>query len=265
MGKKTYFISDLHLGIDGESTSLEREKKFVRWMDMHKHSAEALYLVGDIFDYWYEYKSTIPKGYSRLLASLRAWRDAGIPIYLFTGNHDMWMFEYFEKEYDIPIFRTPITIDIYGYKIMVGHGDGLGPGDYGYKCIKALFANKFCQALFRWLHPDLGLPIMRFFSHKSRTYTEDDTHFSNAENEMLCVYTESVLQKVHYDYFIFGHRHLPIKHILSNDRSIYFNLGEWLYAYSYVTCDESGCRLQFFESKYNKVFGRQSISSSHVN
>ncbi|NNF35008.1 MAG: UDP-2,3-diacylglucosamine diphosphatase, partial [Saprospiraceae bacterium] len=165
---KTYFASDFHLGLDVSISSLEREKKIVRWMDGIKNDAKAIYLVGDVFDYWFEYGTVIPKGYTRLLGKLAELRDIGIPIYFFIGNHDMWMFRYLDEEMGIPIYRQPIQREIDGKKFFIGHGDGLGPGDHGYKFIKSIFSNRFCQWLFARIHPNLGIRIMKYVSGRSR-------------------------------------------------------------------------------------------------
>ena len=138
--QKVYFASDFHLGIDGRLTSGEREKQIVRWLEYIREDAAAIYLVGDVFDFWFEYTTVVPKGYVRLLGKLAELRDQGIPIYFFTGNHDMWIFRYFEEEMGIPTYRKPIRREIMGKQFLIGHGDGLGPGDYGYKRIKKVFA-----------------------------------------------------------------------------------------------------------------------------
>jgi len=154
--KKVYFASDFHLGIDARLSSREREKQLVRWLEQIRKDAYSIYLVGDVFDFWFEYKTVVPKGYVRLLGKLAELRDEGIPIYFFTGNHDMWMFSYFEEELGIPIYREPIVREIMGKTFFIGHGDGLGPGDHGYKFIKRVFANPVCQWLFERLHPKIG-------------------------------------------------------------------------------------------------------------
>ena len=135
-GKKIYFASDFHLGVPDHEASLAREKRIIRWLDHVKGDAHSIYLLGDIFDFWFEYKQAIPKGFVRLLGKLAELRDTGMPIYFFTGNHDMWMFDYFPKELGIPIYREPIELVIENHKLMIGHGDGLGPGDTSYKILK---------------------------------------------------------------------------------------------------------------------------------
>ncbi|MBK9737558.1 MAG: UDP-2,3-diacylglucosamine diphosphatase [Saprospiraceae bacterium] len=255
MSKKVYFVSDFHLGVDALQTSLEREKKIIRWMDDMQDDMSELYLVGDVFDHWFEYKKVVPKGYVRLLGKLAEMRDDGIPISFFTGNHDMWMFRYFEDEFGIPIIRQPITKQIGNKTFLIGHGDGLGPADYGYKCIKSIFNNKICQSAFGALHPTIGLGLMKYFSVKSRQYTGDEDPFSDPNKEWLVVFAEAELKKTNIDYFIFGHRHLPIDYTLSNKKSRYINLGEWMYASSYGVFDGNDMQLKFYHSEYDHVYG----------
>ncbi len=252
--KKWYFASDFHLGVDARLTSREREKQIVRWLEQIRHDAAAIYLVGDVFDFWYEYRTAIPKGYSRLLGKLAELRDDDIPIYFFTGNHDMWMFRYLDDEMGIPIYRKPIVEEIAGKQFFIGHGDGLGPGDYGYKFIKKIFANKFCQWLFRWLHPDIGIGLANFWSGRSRDHQDPaEEHFLGEEKEWLLAYCKRKLETISADFFIFGHRHLPIDYTLNATGSRYINLGEWLHFNSYAVFDGEQLRLAFFETEPVRV------------
>ncbi len=155
--KKIFFASDFHLGVPDHNSSIQREKRIVAWLNQIKDEAHSIYLLGDIFDFWFEYKRAIPKGFIRLQGKLAELRDAGIPIYFFTGNHDMWMFDYFPKELDIPVFRSPIVLEHNNQRLLVGHGDGLGPGDNMYKLLKKVFNNSICQWLFARIHPNLGI------------------------------------------------------------------------------------------------------------
>lgn len=255
MTKKIFFVSDFHLGIDALQTSSEREKKIVRWLNSVEDQIEELYLVGDVFDYWFEYKRSIPKGYIRLLGKLAELRDKGVPIYFFNGNHDMWMFRYLEDEMEIPIYREPVTRILKGKKFFIGHGDGLGPGDKGYKFIKKIFSNKFCQWAFGLLHPDIGLALMRFFSAKSRMYMGDEDPFKDPGREWLVQFCEDHLKNHVIDYYIFGHRHLPIYFTLSDGKSKYINLGEWMFASSYGEWDGIEFKLKFYESEINTIYG----------
>ncbi|MDZ4748134.1 MAG: UDP-2,3-diacylglucosamine diphosphatase [Saprospiraceae bacterium] len=244
--KKTYFASDFHLGIDGAQTSVEREKLIVEWLDAAAPDMQTLYLVGDIWDYWFEYGQVIPKGYSRILGCIGRLRDAGIPIYYFTGNHDMWMFRYLTEEFGIPIYRKAVTHTIDGKKFYIGHGDGLGPGDHGYKMIKKIFANPVSQWLFARIHPNTGLRLMKFFSGTSRQHTEIE-NFLVPEKEWLIQYAREVLQKEDIDYFVFGHRHLPIEFDLGIKGAKYFNLGDWLKYNSYAVWDGTSLHLSYYK------------------
>lgn len=247
MGKKIFFASDFHLGTDARLSSKERESNIVRWLTTIQDDAAEIYLVGDIFDYWFEYKTAIPRGFSSFLAKLSELRALNIPIYFFTGNHDMWMFDYFESEYGIPIYRAPITKKLQGKRYLIGHGDGLGPKDHGYKLIKKVFSNKLCQWCYARLHPNFGLWVMKKFSHTSRDAGGDDAIFYGREREMLVQYSESKYQEDPLDAFIFGHRHLPLCVSIANGKSIYWNLGDWTEYQSYGVIEDGVFSLRYFE------------------
>lgn len=249
--KKTYFASDFHLGVDARLTSLERERQICRWLDVIAEDAEAIYLVGDIFDYWFEYKMVIPKGFTRLLGKLATLRDNGIEIYFFTGNHDMWMFRYLTDEMDIPIYREPIVKYINGKKFFIAHGDGIGAGDYGYKVMKKIFNNRICQWLFSQIHPSIGLGLMRFFSRKSKeSHVEvvENTFYGETGEWFIAFVNERLKVESDIDFFIFGHRHLAIDWTLHNGHSRYINLGEWLNLNTYAVFDGEQLSLQTFEN-----------------
>lgn len=246
-GKKIYFLSDFHLGAPDYEQSLKREKKLVQFLDIISKDAGAIFIVGDLFDFWYEYRSVVPKGYVRLLGKLATLTDSGIPIYFFVGNHDMWMNGYFEKELNIPVYFREMPFEFNGKKFLIGHGDGLGPGDHGYKFIKKIFRNRFCQWLFGIIHPTLGIGLANYMSRKSRAATgQTDEHFLGEENEWLIVYCKEVLQQQHFDYFVFGHRHLPIDFALPGG-SRYINLGDWLRYDSYAVFDGSQFELKYYQ------------------
>ena len=238
---KIYFASDLHLGVPNREKSLVREKLFVQWLDEIKNDAEAIYLVGDIFDFWYEYKKAVPKGYVRLLGKLAEISDSGIPIHIFTGNHDMWLFDYLEDEINAHIYREPIEISMKGKRFFISHGDGLGPGDNGYKLIKKIFKNKLCQWLFERIHPNLGISIAQYWSKKSRIANGEKDESYYGEKEWLTQFCKEKMKTIEVDYFIFGHRHLPLEVDLGNN-TIYINLGEWVNYKSYAVFD--GKRLE---------------------
>ena len=245
-GKKIYFASDFHLGVPDYQSSLKREKKIVRWLDKIKFDAEGIYLVGDIFDFWFEYKTVVPKYHVRLLGKLAELTDSGIEIKVFTGNHDMWLFDYFEKELNIPIIRKPVLIELQGKKLMIGHGDGLGPGDKGYKFIKKIFSNKVCQWLFARLHPNFAIGLANYWSRKSRGANAEKEEYLGDENEWLLIYAqEKIVENPDIDYFIFGHRHLPLD-ITVHEKARYINLGEWINFCSYATLYNGEINLEYF-------------------
>jgi UDP-2,3-diacylglucosamine hydrolase len=247
-GKKIYFLSDFHLGAPDFESSLVREKKVVGFLDSIKQDAAEIFIVGDIFDFWYEYKAVVPKGYTRLLGKLAELTDSGIKVHVFVGNHDMWMSGYFEKELNIPVYHEPKVFERNGKQFYIGHGDGLGPGDKGYKFIKKIFRSPLCQWLFGQLHPTWGIGLANYFSRKSREKTGSaDQHFLGEDNEWLIIYSKEVLRQQHFDYFIFGHRHYPIDFKLS-DTSRYINLGDWIRTFTYASFD--GTDVQLHEWKH---------------
>jgi UDP-2,3-diacylglucosamine hydrolase len=247
--KKTFFASDFHLGVDARLTSAERERQLVRWLDMAAPEAEAIYLVGDLFEFWFEYKTVIPKGFSRLFGKLAELRDGGLPVHVFTGNHDLWMFGYFEQEFGIPVYRRPIQCEIGGKRFFIGHGDGLGPNDKGYKRMKKVFTHPFSQWLFGWFHPDLGTRLANFSSQKSRQATPPaERDWLGDDKEWLLQYCLRKIERgTEPDYFIFGHRHLPVDWRLPNGHSRYLNLGDWLHHNSYAVFDGEDVEIRFFE------------------
>ena len=244
-GKKVYFLSDFHLGVPNHASSLEREKRIVSFLEQCRKDAAMIFVVGDLFDFWFEYRTVVPKGYVRILGKLAELTDSGIPIHFFVGNHDMWMSGYFEKELNIPVFFENQTYVFNDKTFLIGHGDGLGPGDYGYKFIKKIFRNPICKLLFGLLPPYFGISLANYLSKGSRTITgSSDEQFLGEEKEWLVVYCKEQLQQLHFDYFIFGHRHLPIDMKL-NEKSRYINLGDWIRYNSYGEFDGSELHLKY--------------------
>lgn len=247
-GKKVYFASDNHLGAPDSIKSLPREKRFVKWLDEIKDDAAAIFLLGDLFDFWFEYKTVVPKGFTRTLGKLAEITDNGIPIFYFVGNHDLWMNGYFENELNIPVFHKPQEFRIGGSTFFIGHGDGLGPGDKGYKRMKKLFTNPVAKWFFRWLHPDLGVRIAQYFSIKNKLISGDeDIRFLGEDKEWLVQYAKRKLETKHTDYFIFGHRHLPLDIDLGHT-STYINLGDWINYFTYGVFDGKKLDLKKFEA-----------------
>ncbi len=246
-GKKIYFASDFHLGVPDYESSLAREKKVVKWLDEIKSDAEEIYLLGDVFDFWFEYKTVVPRGYVRLLGKIAELTDKGIIVHYFTGNHDMWTFDYLSKELNVKIYREPIEKEYNGKQFYIGHGDGLGPGDHGYKFIKKVFSSKISQWMFARLHPNAGIGLAEYFSKKSRVATGiSDEKFLGEEKEWLIIHSKELLQKKHFDYLIFGHRHLPLDFPI-NGKSRYINLGDWIRYFSYGVFDGKEFELRYFK------------------
>lgn len=245
--KKIYFLSDFHLGTPNAAASLQREKIIVAFLDSIKQDAEEVFLVGDMFDFWFEYRTVVPKGFVRLLGKLAELSDRGIKLHFFAGNHDMWVHNYFQKELNMKVYFEPAKFEFNGKRFLVGHGDGQGPGDHSYKFLKKIFRNPVCQWLFGILPPAIGMGIANYFSRKSRQSDKSaEEKFLGEEKEWLITYCRKTLQKEHFDYFIFGHRHLPIDFPLTVN-SRYFNLGDWINFKSYAVFDGNAVSLNYYK------------------
>lgn len=243
-GKKIYFSSDNHLGAPTKKESKERELRFIAWLEEIKKDAHAIFLLGDLFDFWFEYKEVVPKGFVRTLGKLTEIRDQGIEIHFFVGNHDLWMNGYFEEELGITVYQQPKEFQINGKSFFVGHGDGLGPNDKGYKRMKKVFTNPLSKWLFRWLHPDIGVRLAKHLSVKNKLISgEEDAIFLGEKKEWLVLYCKRKLNQRHRDYFIFGHRHLPLE-IDLGDNSTYLNTGDWITHYTYADFDGEKLQLK---------------------
>jgi len=242
---KIYFASDFHFGVPDHLLSREREDLVVNWLEEIRTDATEIYLMGDIFDFWFEYASVIPKGFIRFQGKLAELADSGIKITLFKGNHDMWMFDYFVKELGIQIISDELVLERNGKKFYLHHGDGLGPGDAKYKILKKIFRSGFCQWLFARIHPNLGVGIARKWSKQSRLQSKQKEEFTDIDKEWLVSYSKELLLKEHFDYLIFGHRHLPLDIQLGDSR--YINLGEWMNFNSYAVFDGENLELRYFK------------------
>jgi UDP-2,3-diacylglucosamine hydrolase len=242
---KLYFASDVHLGALGYASSREREDRFVRWLDSIKEDAAEVFLVGDIFDFWFEYKTVVPKGYLRLFGKLAELTDAGIKLYFFKGNHDMWMYDYFVQEFQATIISDELVIERQGKKLFLHHGDGLGEGDNKYKFLKKVFRNPVARWLFRWLHPDIGVGLANNWSQNSRLANgKKDKRY---EEDRLINYSQEIIKTVPYNYIICGHHHYPLDVELS-PASHYINLGEWIYYNSYAVMEDGVLTLEYSRS-----------------
>jgi UDP-2,3-diacylglucosamine hydrolase len=253
VSKKIYFLSDFHLGAPDHASSLEREKIIVQFLDEIKHDASEIFLVGDMFDFWYEYRQVVPKGYVRLLGKLAELSDNGIQLHFFVGNHDMWMRDYFQKELNMQVYYEPKAFERLGKKLLVGHGDGLGPGDHGYKRLKKVFRNPVSKWLFGILPPVAGMGLANYLSRRSRAQTgSSEEIFLGEDKEWLIIYCKEMLAKEKYDFFVFGHRHLAIDHRLSGG-SRYINLGDWIRYYTYAVFDGTNLELRSWKGMENKI------------
>ena len=246
-GKSIYFSSDNHLGAPNYSDSLIREKLFISWLDKIKTDAQVIFLLGDLFDFWFEYYKSVPKGFTRVLGKLAELSDSGIKIYFFVGNHDYWTRDYFQKEIGMEVLKKPTEFKINNKVFFIGHGDGLGPGDFKYKFLKRIFRNPLFIFLFRINYPWFGIPLGNFFSRKNKILSGNNIKFISKENEILYHFCKKKLNVKHYDFFVFGHRHLPLKIELGNN-SYYFNTGDWINHYSFLHFKDDSLELKYFKN-----------------
>jgi UDP-2,3-diacylglucosamine hydrolase len=255
--EKIYFISDVHLGLYPEDQSLEREKLVVKWLDTIKDQTSELYLVGDIFDFWHEYKYVVPKGYSRFIGKLADLSDRGIKIYFFSGNHDVWSYGYFQTEFGAEIFHEPLIKNINGLNFFIHHGDGLGPGDYGYKILIRCFRSKTLQWMFSRLHPNFALWIGTTWSKNSR-YSKGivGEPFAGEEKELQIIFAKQMLKKKEFDFFIFGHRHTPYD-IKIGDKTRVINLGDWINNFTYAELDGQELKLKSFQGYDDQIIRKE--------
>ncbi len=253
-GQKIYFVSDLHLGAPDKVKSLEREKYFVDWLESIKPEVGELFLVGDIFDFWFEYKHAVPKGYIRILGKLAEFNDLGIKVHLFAGNHDLWLGSYLSEQLGATIHDRPTIFSFFNKQFYVAHGDGLGKGDYGYKFLKKLLTSSITKFFIKFLHPDVGIGMANRLSGISRKQNDKHrpkhTHLTppvSHESERLNIFARDVSkEKPEIDYFIFGHRHILYENELNGSESKVFILGDWVTYYSYLEVDEKGASLKYF-------------------
>lgn len=244
--KKIFFASDFHLGAPDEKSSKTRETLIIHWLTSIQEEAAAIFLVGDIFDFWFEYDKVVPKGFIRFLGKISELREKNIPVFFFTGNHDLWMDDYFTEELGIPVYDHPIEINVEGKKFLIGHGDGLGPGDKQYKILKKVFTNPVCQWFFKWLHPDLGIRLAQSWSNNSRIANLQSLENEyKGEDEWIWSYCKQIEKNRHFDYYVFGHRHLPLD-LPVGDSARYFNLGEWVSQCNYGEFDGKEFKIKKF-------------------
>jgi len=252
---KIYFISDAHLGLYPPESSARRERVLVNWLDSIKADAAELYLLGDIFDFWHEYKHVVPRGFVRFLGKLAELTDNGTILHFFTGNHDIWVYDYLQKELGLKVYRESITRTLNGKRFFLSHGDGLGPGDHGYKLMKWGFTNKVLQWLFARIHPNASMAFGKRWSKSSR-YAKGIVAdpYRGDNDELQVVFAKTTLEKEHFDFFIFGHRHIPFDVQLTKNSRI-LNLGDWITNFTYAVWDGTELKLQsIYKENDSKIY-----------
>ncbi|MDG2491840.1 MAG: UDP-2,3-diacylglucosamine diphosphatase [Flavobacteriaceae bacterium] len=247
-GKKIYFSSDNHLGAPNAESSITRERVFISWLNDIKKDVGQLFLLGDLFDFWFEYKTVVPKGFVRVLGKLAELSDQGVEIHFFVGNHDLWVLDYFEKELGFNVHKEPKEFNINGKKFFIGHGDGLGPKDLGFKRMKKVFTAPIFQWLYRWIHPDIGIKIGQYLSLKNKMISgDDDIVFLGEEKEWLVQYCHKKQAEEKRDFYVFGHRHLPLDIAITSEAR-YLNLGDWITHFTYAEFDGRDLELKTWDS-----------------
>lgn len=242
-----FFVSDLHLGVPDKASSRQREDDFCRWLEFAGKEGNEIFILGDIFDFWFEYREVVPKGYVRLLGTIARLTDRGIPITIFRGNHDMWMFGYLEMECGVKIISDELVIVRNEKKFFLHHGDGLGPGDMTYKWIRTLFRSHWAQWLFARFHPNFGMWLGNTLSRRSRISQKNRYEkYLGDDKEHITQFCRQHAEKGPYDFMIFGHRHLALD-IEINPRCRYINLGEWVSGRSYAVFDGVKTELKTWE------------------
>ncbi len=240
---KTYFVSDIHLGAPALGDNKEREIRFVGWLDEIKRDAEQIFLLGDIFDFWFEYKKVVPRGFIRTLGKIAEITDSGIPVHFFTGNHDVWVFDYLPRELGVIVHREPYRTEIGGKKFYIAHGDGLDKSDKGYLLLKKLFTNRGLQWIFSRLHPNFAFWLAHSWSKKSRLSKGGGDQFKGMEKEGIVKYAREYIQNEHVDIFVTGHRHLPMD-LMLNDTTRFINTGDWITHFTYAVFDQKEIELK---------------------
>ncbi len=246
--KKIYFASDAHFGLPDPGSSISREKTFVKWLDVISKDAKEIYLLGDIFDFWFEYRRVVPRGFTRVLGKIALLTDSGVKIHFFTGNHDLWVFDYLPAETGMIIHHNPLLTTIRGKRFFIAHGDGLGSNDKGFHFLKSIFTNKTLQWLFARLHPNFALWFAHTWSKRSRYSKNFAEPFKGEENEEHFIFANRMLEKEDIDFFVFGHRHTPLNSPLKNGKSFLINPGDWIMNFTYAIFDGEKMEVRKFDS-----------------
>ena len=239
MRKNIYFLSDAHLGSLAIPHRRTQERRLVRFLDSIKDKAAAVYLLGDMFDFWNEYKYVVPKGFTRFLGKISELTDMGVEVHFFTGNHDIWTYGYLEEECGVILHRNPLTTEIYGKEFYLAHGDGLGDPDNKFKLLRKIFHNRGCQRLLNFFHPWWGMQLGLNWAKHSRLKRADgkEPPYMGEDKEYLVLWTKEYM-KTHpdIDYFIYGHRHIELELTL-NRKARMLILGDWITQFTYAVFD----------------------------
>ncbi|HHW81197.1 MAG TPA: UDP-2,3-diacylglucosamine diphosphatase [Bacteroidales bacterium] len=246
MRNKTYFLSDAHLGSVSHDSSIDVERKLCRWFDAVKHDAKEIYLLGDIFDYWFEYKNVVPRGFTRVLGKFSELTDAGIPIYFFIGNHDIWLTDYLSTECGLIVKRKPVVKNIDGKVFFLAHGDGLGDESWGFRFVRKIYHNKFLRFLYAAIHPRWTMAFASKWSNYSRMSAEIAPFMGEEKEHLIQFAKEELKRSPEINYFIFGHRHIMLNHPLKDNSNIVI-LGDWMSYFSYAVFDSKTVELKQFE------------------
>lgn len=231
--KLTYFVSDVHLGLQVADPE-DRERRFAGFLRSLPENTEAVYLLGDIWDFWYEYKDVVPKGYVRVLSALQELMDRGVKVYFFQGNHDVWTYRYFEELGMVKLVQ-PCVVEIAGKRFCLGHGDGLGPVPLGYRFLRGLFHNRLAQTLFSALHPWLAFRLGNGWSRNNRLAHDVQYEFGG-ENEPLYKFAKDFASENEVDFFIFGHYHVEVDTVLPSGARLMI-LKDWIHSSPYLCFD----------------------------
>jgi len=249
LSKNIYFASDVHLGAPPLKHSREREMQFVSWLHQIKKDAAMIFLLGDIFDFWFEYRKVAPQGFVRVLGAIAEICDSGIPVHFFTGNHDIWVFDYLPRETGMIIHHEPLETELFGKKFFLAHGDDLGKTDLKYQLLTEFFHNKLAQWAFAKIHPDLSFRLAHHWSRNSRRARGiDGQGFLGEEREHQIIFASKLLKEKHFDYFVLGHRHIALDFQLAG-KSRLIILGDWFKECTYGVYDGNTFKLEKFINK----------------
>jgi UDP-2,3-diacylglucosamine hydrolase len=236
--KKIFFFSDVHLGLHDTAREKEKEQRLLSFLSHVEKNGEQLFIIGDLFDYWFEYKNVIPRGYHHVISKLATLVEKGIAVHYLAGNHDFWLKDFFPKELGIPVYKDPFGMTLLGKKFYFHHGDGLALNDAGYRFLKKILRSRISIFLYSLVHPDWTAPIAQGSSQASRKYTG---HKDFGETDGMIQFAEKKISEG-YDIVIMGHRHKPLEHTINN--GVYVNLGDWISYNTYAEFDGTNIELK---------------------